>query len=56
MINLGEMLGKAMGQRTKRRKMPVEAAWDVLLAEESDKRLDDDDITREAVRDQAESS
>jgi ATP-dependent HslUV protease ATP-binding subunit HslU len=30
--------------------MPVEAAWDVLLAEESDKRLDDDDITREAVR------
>jgi ATP-dependent HslUV protease ATP-binding subunit HslU len=51
MINLGEMLGKAMGgNRTKRRKMPVEAAWDVLLAEESDKRLDDDDITREAVR------
>jgi ATP-dependent HslUV protease ATP-binding subunit HslU len=50
MINLGEMFGKAMTGRTKRRKMPVEAAWDVLLAEESDKRLDDEDITREAVR------
>ena len=50
MINLGDMFGKAMGGRTKRRKMPVEAAWEALLAEESDKRLDDDDIAREAVR------
>ncbi len=50
MINLGDMLGKAMGGRTKRRKMSVESAWDALLAEESDKRLDDDDIAREAVR------
>ena len=50
MINLGDMLGKAMGGRTKRRKMAVEAAWDALVAEESDKRLDDDDIAREAVR------
>ena len=50
MINLGDMLGKAMGGRTKRRKMAVEAAWDALVAEESDKRLDDDEIAREAVR------
>ena len=50
MINLSDMLGKAMGGRTKRRKMPVEAAWAALVAEESDKRLDDDDIIREAVR------
>jgi ATP-dependent HslUV protease ATP-binding subunit HslU len=50
MINLSDMLGKAMGGRTKRRKMPVEAAWEALLAEESDKRLDDDDIAREAVK------
>ena len=50
MINLGDMLGKAMGGRTKRRKMRIDAAWDALLAEESDKRLDDDDIAREAVR------
>jgi len=50
MINLSDMMAKAMGGRTKRRKMKVEAAWDALLAEESDKRLDDDEITREAVR------
>lgn len=50
MINLSDMLGKAMGGRTKRRKMPVDAALEALVAEESDKRLDDDDIAREAVR------
>ena len=50
MINLSDMFGKAMGGRTKRRKMAVEAAWEALLAEESDKRLDDEDIAREAVR------
>ncbi len=50
MINLSDMLGKAMGGRTKRRRMKVDAAWDALLAEESDKRLDDEDIQREAVR------
>ena len=50
MINLSDMLGKAMGGRTKRRKMKVEAAWEALLAEESDKRLDDEEIAREAVK------
>ncbi|TPE60118.1 ATP-dependent protease ATPase subunit HslU [Sandaracinobacter neustonicus] len=50
MINLGEML-KGMGpKRTKRRKMPVEDAWELLVNEESDKRLDSDDLTREAVK------
>ncbi len=50
MINLSDMLGKAMGGRTKRRKMAVEAALVALVAEESDKRLDDEEIAREAVR------
>lgn len=50
MINLGDMLGKAMGKRHKKRKMPVEAAWEQLVNEESDKRLDTDDLTREAVK------
>ncbi len=50
MINLSDMFGKAMGGRTKRRKMKVEAAWEALVAEESDKRLDDEEIAREAVR------
>jgi len=50
MINLSDMMAKAMGGRTKRRKMKVEAAWDALIAEESDKRLDDEEIQREAIR------
>ncbi|KPF73711.1 ATP-dependent protease [alpha proteobacterium AAP81b] len=51
MINLGDMMAKAMGGRPpKRRKMTVAAAWDALIGEESDKRLDDEEISREAVR------
>jgi ATP-dependent HslUV protease ATP-binding subunit HslU len=50
MINLGDMLKGAMGKRMKRRKMAVEDAWELLVNEESDKRLDSDDLTREAVK------
>ncbi len=50
MINLGDMLKGAMGKRTKRRKLPVEAAWEQLVNEESDKRLDNDELTREAMK------
>ena len=41
MINLGEMMGKAFGQgQMKRRKLTVPSAWDKLVEEEADKRLD----------------
>ncbi len=51
MINIGDMMSKAMGQnKTKRRKMTCDQAYDILVAEESDRLLDDDDIAREAVR------
>jgi ATP-dependent HslUV protease ATP-binding subunit HslU len=50
MINLNEMLGKALGQRTKPRRMTVGLAYDVLLAQESDKLLDQDQIVQEAIR------
>jgi ATP-dependent HslUV protease ATP-binding subunit HslU len=49
MININEMLGKAMGGRTKRRKMRVEETYDVLMVEESDKLLDEEKIVREAI-------
>jgi ATP-dependent HslUV protease ATP-binding subunit HslU len=49
MINLGEMFGKALGGRTKTRKMPVKEARAVLIAEESDKLLDQDKVTAEAI-------
>ncbi len=52
MINLSDMMGKALNQnRLKRRKMRVADAWDKLVEEESDKRLDDDDISRAAIMD-----
>jgi len=50
MINLSEMLGKAFGQRTKPRRLPVGQAYDLLIAQESDKLLDQDQMVQEAVR------
>jgi ATP-dependent HslUV protease ATP-binding subunit HslU len=49
MINLNEMLGKAFGQRTKPRRMTVGQAYDVLVAQEGDKLIDQDQIVQEAV-------
>ena len=49
MLNLGEMFGKAFGGRTKRKKLTIAQSYDVLLAEESDKLLDQEQVTREAL-------
>src|SRR5687768_11954018 len=52
MINLSDLMGKALGQQPrKRRKMAVREALEKLLEEESDKRLDPDDVSRTALRD-----
>ena len=52
MINLGEMMGKAFGGgQTKRRKLTVPAAWEKLVEEEADKRLDQDEVSRIALAD-----
>jgi ATP-dependent HslUV protease ATP-binding subunit HslU len=48
-LNLSEMMGKAFGQRTKALKTTVAAAWAPLIAEESDKLVDQEAATREAV-------
>jgi ATP-dependent HslUV protease ATP-binding subunit HslU len=48
-INLSDMLGKAFGHRLKQKRMNVKASHEVLLAEESDKLLDQDQITQEAI-------
>jgi ATP-dependent HslUV protease ATP-binding subunit HslU len=48
-INLSDMLGKAFGGRTKTRRMTVKSSHELLLAEESDKLLDQDQITAEAI-------
>ena len=50
MINLGDIFGKAMGGgRTKTRKMKVSESYEALIAEESDKLLDDESLTRDAI-------
>lgn len=52
MINLSDMMGKAFGQgQQKRRKIAVRAAWDKLIEEEADKRLDQDEVSRTALAD-----
>jgi ATP-dependent HslUV protease ATP-binding subunit HslU len=54
-LNLSEMMGKAFGGRSKTHKTTVAGAWTPLIAEESDKLVDQDALTQEAV-DLAENS
>ncbi|MDP9195756.1 MAG: ATP-dependent protease ATPase subunit HslU [Pseudomonadota bacterium] len=49
MMNLGEMLGKAMGGRTRKRHMTVKDARRSLMDEESDNLLDQDRMVAEAI-------
>ncbi|KHK93146.1 ATP-dependent protease ATPase subunit HslU [Novosphingobium malaysiense] len=51
MINLSDIMGKAFGgQKLTRRKMKVPDAWDKLVEEESEKRMDQDDVARVALQ------
>jgi ATP-dependent HslUV protease ATP-binding subunit HslU len=47
-LNLSDLFGKGFGQRPKRRRTTVKAAYEPLIAEESDKLLDEDAIIQEA--------
>lgn len=49
MVNIGDMFGKAFGERRKRKRMTVMESYDVLIAEESDKLLDEDRIVTDAL-------
>ncbi|WP_106752737.1 ATP-dependent protease ATPase subunit HslU [Pannonibacter carbonis] len=48
-INMSELLGKAFGGQTKSRRVTVKESHDILIAEESDKLLDEEKVIREAV-------
>jgi ATP-dependent HslUV protease ATP-binding subunit HslU len=50
MVNIGDMLGKAFGQRTRTRRMTVGQSYEQLIAQESDKLIDSDQIAIEAVK------
>ena len=49
MVNLGDIFGKALGGRTKPRRMTVEESHDLLVAEECDNLLDEDAVVRDAI-------
>jgi ATP-dependent HslUV protease ATP-binding subunit HslU len=49
-INLGDMFGKAFGQRGKPRRVLVKEAYGPLLTEESDKLIDQEAIVHAAIR------
>ncbi|MBK0400501.1 ATP-dependent protease ATPase subunit HslU [Limibaculum sp. M0105] len=49
MASLGDIFGKAFSGRTRRRKMTVAQSYEILIAEEADKMIDQEAITREAV-------
>ncbi len=49
MLNLNDMLGKAFGQRTKKRRMTVAQSYEVLMAEESDKLLDQEQVVAQSI-------
>jgi len=50
MINISEMLGKSMGQKVKKKKMAVKESHDILIAQESDKLIEQDKIISEAKK------
>ena len=49
MMNLGDLFGKAMGGRTVTKRVTVAESYDLLLADEADKLLDDEKVTKAAL-------
>ena len=51
MVNLGDILGKSMGNKKgKKKKMSVKESHDILIAQESDKMIEEDKIIKEAKK------
>ncbi len=48
MINISDMLGKSMGQKSKKKKMSVKESHEILINEESDKLIEQDKIIKSA--------
>ena len=51
MVNLGDILGKSMGNKKgKKKKMTVKESHEILIAQESDKMIEEDKIIKEAKK------
>jgi len=49
MINIGEMLGKSVGSKQKKKKMSVKESHEILINEEADKLIEEDKIIKSAI-------
>jgi ATP-dependent HslUV protease ATP-binding subunit HslU len=49
-VSIGDIFGKALGGRTKTRRVLVRDSYEILINEESDKMLDQDQLVAEALR------
>ncbi|MFZ1814854.1 MAG: ATP-dependent protease ATPase subunit HslU [Rhizobiaceae bacterium] len=48
-LNINDMLGKAFGQKTKKRKTTVRESYEILISDESDKMLDQEQLVSDAI-------
>ena len=49
MINIGDMLGKSIGNKQKKKKMSVKESHKILINEEADKLIEEDKIIKSAI-------
>ena len=50
MLNIGEILGKGLGQKKEKRKLTVKDSYKFLIEEESDKLIDDDNLIKRSIK------
>lgn len=48
-LNINDILGKAIGKKTVKKKLTVDESYELLIGEESDKLIDEDKIVKEAI-------
>ncbi len=49
-LNLNDVFGKAFGSQPKKRKVTVAESYELLIEDESDRLLDEEQVTREAIK------
>lgn len=49
MVSMGDIFGKAFGEKTKKKKIKVSESYDLLIGDESDKLLDEETVVNEAL-------
>ena len=50
MLNIGEIIGKGLGQKKEKRKLTVKDSYKFLIEEESDKLIDNDNLVKRSIK------